>query len=1475
MTVSAGKLTWDLDVSRQAEVLAKVEQLGKVLDQALNKDRSRNTGLDKVSKEVTDATRNVTKLADQFTLLNARYKVGQVDSAEYASRLERLAKGLKWAGDQAGLSTKDYQALATVTTRVQTEQDKLTAASERQRAATAKQAESLRAAAAAAQDAASQTSRVTQYADAFAKVNVELRTGQISATQYGTATRDLLTRLNETARATNLSAREYKSLQTLIPQVARAHVTLGGSTAEVRQRTNQLIQEVFRLRTEWQSSGRATEESKARLNALTQEMLAYSAALRSADGGMQRFGQQVRQLSAGARTAEATVAGMEGRISRLGLASQVQLGTQQALISQMYQFGPAGRIAAGSLGIMGGATGALSVSTMGLAGAFVATGIAITQLTRQGIPEIRELQHALRVMVADGNDLTEIGLVRTLEDIRDAAGAAGQMFTRAQMATAMSELVKAGIDASEAMNLLAPGMQLATITGESLNDTTSRLLANLRQFGLDTTEAGRAADALARADLLAANSAKELSEGLAVAGPVAHAAGIGFEDLLGILIELDNKGMNPADVGATALRGTLSALLDPTDKAKETLRTLGVELRDTNGRARPLLDVLNDLQRALAQNAEGAQAAAEIFDTRAITAILNMSDKSNELAEALRDSAGAAGEYAENLTKANLAMSEVMRNNAFKDLAATFATVMAPGMTSANIALRDLYRALEDLAHAPWWERMNAYSYIIRRLLFPGEDGDTPAELPNLPAPGYTTGRMSDLGPTPPPQTVSSMSALIAEATRLKLVLDSARDPEAWIAANRAVSDFRNQSEEAADAWAAVNRNLTGGTSSGTGGTARAARTIEDVFSDLNRAGTAAQRTSEAFGNTLDAQLASAQDRARLVNRAINELITDFNLDPTDDRITYLIGRLRELQDQVAELDRLGEKVKLAISPTAEVATPTPIATNAFAEVSLDGVRSIAMIEELLSEARKRVRAAATNEARIEAQAVVDALDAELSRYTRGVSLAIEPIAEVVGEARELTAGATALVAAAVELKSGAFATVTGDFLSIAELEARLSEAREHVRTAATDEIRYEAQLVVAQIELQLSELRRRVTPVSLGITPTAVVTLPDLPEPETIATLQRRIIELRNQGVEPTSESVRVLVTRINELQLAAAMQELAARGMAGLSAFNRQVLEANGILPKAVLETRSFATALRELSGNDVASGLADVLDGIRLIGQAGGDAERTVQGLTLALNGAAKIVESLGTGDKFTTIKNLAMLMGEGVGAATGIPGVGQAVGAVFDLGKAIYQGLSDVFTGDSPAARAIREGLTPAVTSAFSNGIMAALRGQADWRDALKDDVKTAFVGALIQSFIQSAIVGAILQPLMTQYSKLLARGQYDEARAFLTQELPQALDKAMQQVDGFVAAFPAGYLSSPSGAGGQQDPQRPQGIHSLPGSSAGIVSAPAWALDLISAGVMYREGSQRFYDAVDMLVTDGIQVKTNGSRGGSAAAARAA
>ena len=130
-------------------------------------------------------------------------------------------------------------------------------------------------------------------------------------------------------------------------------------------------------------------------------------------------------------------------------------------------------------------------------------------------------------------------------------------------------------------------------------------------------------------------------------------------------------------------------------KAEGVLESLGIRLRDNEGK-RALLVVLNELQKAPNGNSEAAQEAAKIFDTRAITAILNMTDKSNETRRGVEEQReGAAKAYADQITREDLQRAQTALGNAWRDLAGTLSKEFVGQLTTATNALADLLRDVD------------------------------------------------------------------------------------------------------------------------------------------------------------------------------------------------------------------------------------------------------------------------------------------------------------------------------------------------------------------------------------------------------------------------------------------------------------------------------------------------------------------------------------------------------------------------------------------------------------------------------------------------------------------------------------------------------------------------------------------------------------------------------------------------------------
>jgi TP901 family phage tail tape measure protein len=144
------------------------------------------------------------------------------------------------------------------------------------------------------------------------------------------------------------------------------------------------------------------------------------------------------------------------------------------------------------------------------------------------------------------------------------------------------------------------------------------MAATIRQFGLAATDSTRVADGLTQAANASFNSVESLGEALQYAGPVAADANLSLEETLAILGALGNVGIQGSEAG-TALRRLL--VLTQAD-AESMKKIFGVDALDANRNARPILDVLDEVNQATQNLPSGDRAKkfSEFFGLLGITA---------------------------------------------------------------------------------------------------------------------------------------------------------------------------------------------------------------------------------------------------------------------------------------------------------------------------------------------------------------------------------------------------------------------------------------------------------------------------------------------------------------------------------------------------------------------------------------------------------------------------------------------------------------------------------------------------------------------------------------------------------------------------------------------------------------------------------------------------------------------------------------
>lgn len=236
---------------------------------------------------------------------------------------------------------------------------------------------------------------------------------------------------------------------------------------------------------------------------------------------------------------------------------------------------------------------------------------------------------------------------KQLKKLRDQAKDLGRstQYGAAQSADAMAQLATAGLTVNQIYGAMPSVLSLAS--SEQLNLTRAAEITTnvLTGYGMSIKEIPHAVDAMVKASVKANTSVDDLGEAFKYSGPIAHQAGIQFEEAVAATALMGNAGIK-ASMAGTALRGAVTRLLAPTKQISDRLLSLGVNVSTADGKLRPLTQIVGDLAKKGATTGD----IMTIFGQRAgpgMAALIQQgSDKLAGLTEELENSGGTADRIA-------------------------------------------------------------------------------------------------------------------------------------------------------------------------------------------------------------------------------------------------------------------------------------------------------------------------------------------------------------------------------------------------------------------------------------------------------------------------------------------------------------------------------------------------------------------------------------------------------------------------------------------------------------------------------------------------------------------------------------------------------------------------------------------------------------------------------------------------------------
>lgn len=176
-----------------------------------------------------------------------------------------------------------------------------------------------------------------------------------------------------------------------------------------------------------------------------------------------------------------------------------------------------------------------------------------------------------RVQAATGATKEEMAQLTKLA--KDAAAESG--FSNVETADALTNLAKAGANATEAMGALPGVINLARAGEIELAQSSEYLTKIIASMGGQFSDAGKYADVLAMGANASNTSVTGLAQALSYSAPAAKALNLSLETTVGLLGKFADGGIDASRAG-TALNSILSQFLDPASKFRSELALMGI-----------------------------------------------------------------------------------------------------------------------------------------------------------------------------------------------------------------------------------------------------------------------------------------------------------------------------------------------------------------------------------------------------------------------------------------------------------------------------------------------------------------------------------------------------------------------------------------------------------------------------------------------------------------------------------------------------------------------------------------------------------------------------------------------------------------------------------------------------------------------------------------------------------------------------------
>ncbi len=226
------------------------------------------------------------------------------------------------------------------------------------------------------------------------------------------------------------------------------------------------------------------------------------------------------------------------------------------------------------------------------------------------------------------------------------------VWTAKESGQAMEYMAMAGWNAKQMVDAVPATMDLASASGEDLAEVSDIVTDSMTAFNMKAKEASHFTDVLAAAATSSNTNVGKLGESFKYAAPLAGSLGYSIEDTSLALGLMANSGIKASQAG-TSMRSWLTRMAKPTDESAAAMKKLGLSLKDSHGKMKPLRTVIKETRSAFSclSKSQKAQYAAMLAGKTGMSGLLAVVQSADgdfsKLSDSIDNCNGAAKKMAE------------------------------------------------------------------------------------------------------------------------------------------------------------------------------------------------------------------------------------------------------------------------------------------------------------------------------------------------------------------------------------------------------------------------------------------------------------------------------------------------------------------------------------------------------------------------------------------------------------------------------------------------------------------------------------------------------------------------------------------------------------------------------------------------------------------------------------------------------------